>query len=147
MARTFIDLGLPSGTLWATENEPGYHQFNKAVKTFGEMLPTIEAWRELFRQCHRKWNANRKGYLLTGPNGNTLFLPAEGWNECNTITKRLNRKNVYGVGYNGQYWSSTIDSVYSAWTIYFSLGYINTRDISRRIDGFSVRLCKPAGAQ
>jgi len=26
MAHEFIDLGLPSGTLWPTKNEPGYHR-------------------------------------------------------------------------------------------------------------------------
>lgn len=76
MALTFIDLGLPSGTLWATENAAvngkTYFNFDEAIEAFGDMLPSAEAWKELFNQCSRKWNKRRKGYVLTGPNGNTL---------------------------------------------------------------------------
>lgn len=135
MARKFIDLGLPSGTLWATENEPGYHQYDEAVKTFSDMLPSAEAWEELFDQCGRKWNKRRKGYVLTGPNKNTLFLPAKGW-------QHWNEEGVYNVDGNGNYWSSTPNGKNHARCVYFNIGYVYPRGNDYRLDGFSVRLCK-----
>lgn len=35
----FVDLGLPSGKLWAAINAPGFYTFDKAVDTFGDKLP------------------------------------------------------------------------------------------------------------
>lgn len=142
MAREFIDLGLTSGRLWATENEPGYHQFDEAVKTFGDMLPSAEAWEELFNQCSHKWDDDRKGYILTGPNGNTLFLPADGWQDQNEETDELNGGNVYFVGGYGFYWSSTPYDMRGARRVYFCSGYVLPQDYGRRWGGFSVRLCK-----
>lgn len=90
MKTIFIDLGLPSGTLWAVTNKPGKRQFNKAAKTvdvkdFDKMRPSQEATEELLDQCDRKWDDNRKGFVLTGPNGNSAFvpkeIPAEGWED------------------------------------------------------------------
>ena len=81
----FVDLGLPSGKLWAAENikdENGnevYFSFDKAVETFGDKLPTKEEWKELFEHCIHQYDEGRKGLVLTGPNGNAIFLPAEGF--------------------------------------------------------------------
>ena len=36
---TFVDLGLPSGRLWATENAPGFYTFAEGVHGFGALLP------------------------------------------------------------------------------------------------------------
>lgn len=142
MERTFIDLGLPSGTLWATENEPGYHQFDEAVKTFGETLPTIEAWQELFDQCRHEWDNDRKGYVLTTPNGNTLFLPAKGWQDWNKETEELNDRVLY-VGCDGLYLSST-PSEYGdhPLNVHFRKQYVVPQSLASRFSGFSVRLCK-----
>jgi hypothetical protein len=136
MTLTFIDLGLPSGTLWATENEPGYKLFGKElVKAYGDQLPPIKAWEELFKNCDRTRDNDRKGYLLTGPNGNTLFVPDAGY------------KNIPGHGF---YWSSSPYGygVDTARLAYYSSGLIDPQDYEDSpLLGFSVRLCKPAGAQ
>lgn len=140
----WVNLGLPSGTLWAAENETGYHQFNEAVKTFGDMLPSAEAWEELFDQCIRKWDDDRKGYVLTSPNGNTLFLPADGWQNWNKETKELNSGDIRCVGDCGCYWSSSPYGVDYALGMYFDSGYVappNDND-NNPLDGFSIRLCK-----
>ena len=137
--KKWVDLGLPSGRLWAAKNEPGYHQFDEAVKTFGNQLPPIEDWEELFKKCKRTWDKDRKGYLLTGPNGNSLFLPAEG----NKSGDEVNR-----VGSHGYYWSSTIyettiyNKVISARDVYFSNIYIETQYGNNRHLGVSVRLAR-----
>ena len=130
----WVDLGLPSGRLWTTENEPGYHQFDEAVKTFGDMLPSPEAWQELFDQCRRKWDDDRKGYVLTGPNGNTIFLPTDGWHDKNT--------SVFGVGVGGFFWSSSPDGEDYAKHVHFNSNDVHPRNYSHRLYGYSVRLCK-----
>ncbi len=83
MAKEFIDLGLPSGNLWATENEvaengqPLYATFDEAVKQFGENLPTQEDWQELIDNVPHLWDKKRQGLLFVARNGNELFLPAK----------------------------------------------------------------------
>ena len=93
----FIDLGLPSGTLWAESNEEGFYTFDEAVSKYGDSLPTREQFIELRSQC--KWEWMGDGYKVTGPNGNCIVLPAKGF--------RDDDGNVYGVGFIGNYWSST----------------------------------------
>lgn len=137
MKTQYIDLGLPSGILWATENEPGYHQFNEAIKTFGESLPSSDAFAELFTYCSRKWDWKRKGLLLTGPNGNTLFLNAAG-------------SRFGGDGFDGCYWTSDAgfgkhDSKAKS-LLFNDAGFLPCL-FSLRTHELAVRLCKPAGAQ
>ena len=101
----YVDLGLPSRTLWAASNAlPDGCQFSthkEAVEEFGDELPSNEAWQELLDNCRAEWNKRRKGYTLTGPNGNTIFLPAYGLVESNFGEGILNK------GFAGYYWSST----------------------------------------
>ena len=77
----FVDLGLPSGTLWSGEYEKEkdrlqYAPFDKA-KTM--MIPTKEQCEELLSYC--KWGCVRKNGIYDhldciGPNGNIIsFFP------------------------------------------------------------------------
>ena len=34
--KEFVDLGLPSGTLWAEKNEEGYFTYDEAMKLFNK---------------------------------------------------------------------------------------------------------------
>jgi len=158
----YVDLGLPSGTLWATcnvganapeeygdyfawgETEPkekytwetyqwcngsdttltkyctdsdwGYIDFtdgkieldpedDAAYVNWGSSwrIPTKEQLQELDDYCSSVWTTMNsvKGRLFTGPNGNTLFLPAAGrrWNE-----------SLYDAGFDGYCWSRTLYS-------------------------------------
>ena len=125
----YVDLGLPSGTLWKDKNEPGFYTFDEAVSKFGSKLPTREMLEELKSSC--KWTWTGKGYKVTGPNGKSIVLPAAGYRNCSG--------SVYDVGSYGYYWSSTpIDSGY-AWYLYFDSGSVYIHNISRCY-GFSVRL-------
>ena len=77
----YVDLGLPSGTLWKNVNEPktdtqyGYYSFRTAKEKFGDNLPSTTQWKELKDNCEWTWKGN--GYEVSG-NGNKIFLPAEG---------------------------------------------------------------------
>lgn len=106
-----VDLGLPSGTLWADRNLDALDEtdegmlfiwgdptgMNDTVKVpdnvynisgteydivkekWGDdwCMPNLEQFNELHDQCSIKKieKDNIKGYLVTGPNGNTLFFP------------------------------------------------------------------------
>lgn len=154
----YVDLGLPSGTLWATcnvganapedygdyfawgETEPKnvyswetYKWCNgsstsitkyctsseygsvdnkteldpeddAAWMNWGPMwrTPSLEQQEELYDYCTLEWTQINgvNGRLFTGPNGNTLFLPAAGY-----------RWDLhYNVDSNGDYWSRTLSS-------------------------------------
>lgn len=131
---SYVDLGLPSGTKWATCNigatkpeeygfyyawgetetkdsytQDNYIYYNNGQVNIGDDIAGTEydvahkkwggSWRmpnedqikELCSSCTRSW-VNRNGVegtLITGPNGNTIFLPHAGF---------------YNV--NGYYWDS-----------------------------------------
>ena len=130
---TFVDLGLPSGLLWATENAPGFYTYNEAVDTFGELLPKGSAMVELIEESTCTWNDEKKGLDITGPNGNTIFLPADGY--------RWGRE-VKDVKLEGDYWTRMPDSQTSARNLYFGSGGVYPLDNNIRSYGFSVRPCR-----
>lgn len=66
----WIDLGLPSGTLWADYD--GSPDTPKGSFT----LPSREDIRELEHYCKQSVSEDRGRLILTGPNGNTLTLNA-----------------------------------------------------------------------
>ena len=156
----YVDLGLPSGTLWATcnvgasapeefgdyfawgETEPkdyydwstykwcngneetltkyceesslGYNGFvdNKTeldpeddaacAHYPGGRMPSWEQIQELCDSCTWKWTQLNgvNGMLVTGPNGNTMFLPS--------ADSKYDSPNSY-FGPGGNYWSRTLD--------------------------------------
>jgi len=63
-------------------------------------LPTKTEFEELLRECTWEWTTHNghNGYKVTGPNSQSIFLPAAGW--------RL-RADEDRVGSYGYYWSST----------------------------------------
>lgn len=129
-AQGFVDLGLPSGTLWKDKNEEdGFYTYEQALNKFGDKLPTKEQFEELKSKCQWSWTG--RGYKVTGPNGNSISLPAAGFRYCNG--------RVGNVGSCGHYWSSTPDGSEGAWYLFF-----NSVDVGmpheRRCYGGSVRL-------
>ncbi|MDE6561807.1 MAG: fibrobacter succinogenes major paralogous domain-containing protein [Muribaculaceae bacterium] len=87
---TFVDLGLPSGTLWCTRNldatlKEDYGVYltwkdarNQIPKEMS--MPSWEQARELVDYCSWRWTTVNfiYGYSGQGPNGNLIFLPAGG---------------------------------------------------------------------
>ena len=71
----FENLGLPSGTLWATENLPKRMTWEETEK-FRDNLPTFGQFKELMENCTVTDGPGRT--ILTGPNGNTISFPDEG---------------------------------------------------------------------
>ena len=106
----YVDLGLPSGTLWKRQNESGRYTYEQALNRFGNKLPERHHFVELINECTWIW-MDDYGYKVVGPNGNSITLPATGYRGCNG--------DVEYVGTCGYYWSSTpYDSDY-AWDLFF----------------------------
>ena len=125
----YVDLGLSSGTYWKETNESGFYNYDYAVSKFGNYLPTKQQWEELINECEWNWTGN--GYKVTGPNGESITLPAEGQVLCNDVHQSW--------GTSGNYWSSTPDDSYDAWDLYFNSSEAAMGDGSR-CRGYSVRL-------
>ena len=136
----YVDLGLPSGTKWKTDNElnpnkdgNNFYTWDEAVATFGNRLPTEEQFRELKDSCSWTWDGTKKGYDVKGRNGNSIFLPAAGGCSCNG--------DVDYVGSLGYFWSSTPNGSEYAWSIFFYSGEVIIAPRSL-CNGQSVRLVK-----
>ena len=127
----YVDLGLPSGTLWKDKNESGYYSYDQAVSQFGSSLPSQGQWEELRSVCVWTWKGN--GYKVVGPNGASIFLPAAGFRYCN--------ETVHDIGTYGIYWSSTPDGSEKAWYLRFDSGEVDTYSYDRCF-GRSVRLVR-----
>jgi len=131
-SRQYVNLGLPSGTLWKDKNETGgFYTYDQAVAKFGSSLPTKEQWEELRSSCH--WTWTKEGYKVTGPSGVSIFLPAAGCRLCDG--------RVCYVGLRGGYWSSTQDGSKSAWILWFN-SYSPHMDVYNCCSGRSVRLVR-----
>ncbi|MCQ2306918.1 MAG: DUF1566 domain-containing protein [Bacteroidales bacterium] len=125
----YVDLGLPSGTLWKDKNESGgFYTYDEAMKAFGNNLPTKEQFEELKSSCKWTWTGN--GYKVVGPSGASITLPVAGYRFDSA---------VYGVRDYGDYWSSTPNGSGKACDFNFSSGRYGVYDSSRDY-GFSVRL-------
>lgn len=173
----WVDLGLPSGTLWATCNiganspeeygdyfawgdtEPkdtynwstykwckgsptkltkyctssvnGYNGFvdgktkldledDAAYTRWGALwrTPSYEQQTELRTQCAWTWTKCNgvNGYLVTGLNGNTLFLPSAGYRSEGALEC---------AGDYGRYWSCSLDSPLHAYVLGFDSGCLD----------------------
>lgn len=99
-AQQYVDLGLPSGTLWKDQNENGLYTYQEAENSFGKVMPTAPQLNELVNFCTWEWTGS--GYKITGPNGKSMVFPAEGYYTCG------NDPSVKSVGEKGQYWSKTV---------------------------------------
>ena len=81
-------------------------------------MPTYEEWIALLTQCTWDYTTRNgvKGYFVTAPNGNSIFLPASG-NRPNT--------SLSDDGSGGYYLSSSLDTnyPYRAWALSWSQSY------------------------
>ncbi len=79
---------------------PGY---DAATVNWGDgwRMPTQGEILELMRECRWQWKMRngKLGYVLTGPNGNRIFLPAAGHSYVASSSS---------MGTYGYYWSSTV---------------------------------------
>ena len=99
----------------------------------GWRMPTLNEIKELINKCSWQWTTVNgvNGYKVTGPNGNSIFLPAAGY--------RLGTE-LYYRGSNGIYWSGTLYENISYYAYFLNFGSGNRYwDYNSRGYGFSVR--------
>ena len=98
-------------------------------------MPTYDEIKELIKNCTWQWTTHNgvNGQLVTGPNGNSIFLPATGWYYGTNLNDR---------GTTGCYWSATQLEGYSgrggAYQLYIYDGY-RSMHAKFRYYGLSVR--------
>lgn len=100
-------------------------------------MPRYEEMDELIDNCTWTWTTQNgvNGRKVTGPNGNSIFLPAAGV---------MGNSDLYYAGSLGYYWSSSLltGSPNLAYYVYFNSDDVG-RDRSNRYYGRSVRpVCK-----
>lgn len=118
----YVDLGL--SVKWATcnvgANKPEdygnyyeFRQYDRANWGGSWRLPTKAELEELKNKCTWEWTKHNgvKGYKVTGPNGNSIFLLAAGYRDGSSLGY---------VGSKGFYWSSTPYDSYRAYYLNFS---------------------------
>ncbi|MBO7281335.1 MAG: hypothetical protein J6V00_09275 [Bacteroidaceae bacterium] len=80
--------------------------------------PSSADFEELINNCTWEWTTvnDVNGYKVTGPNGNSIFLPATGYRDVTSYSND---------GKSGEYWSSTPhkDTQYSYYFCYTADGY------------------------
>lgn len=150
----YVDLGLPSGTLWSVSNMgankpeefgeyyawgetstkssynwntysigseldslPALDEAHDAAAAnwgYGWRMPSREDFDEIVTYCTMTWTTRSgvNGYLVTGTNGNTMFLPASGGRGDG---------NIYEAGACGFYWLNSLyaDDTQFAWGFLF----------------------------
>jgi len=186
-----VDLGLPSGTIWATRNigatcpedygdyfawgetkpksdytadnykwwlivynmitkyctdDRGYNGFtdgkteldpedDAAYVNWGPSwrMPSMEQVNELVEQCTWTWTTCNgvNGQLATGPNGNSIFLPATGYRWAGSFDNE---------GAYGYFWTRTLDPDCSVRAYYFCWKEMGADlGLDSRDTGFTVR--------
>lgn len=119
LAQGWIDLGLPSGTLWKDKNESSFYTYKQAITRYGDQLPTQSQIIELVQKCSWVWN--NTGYTVTGPNGNYIFLPAPAPRLGSLVDG-----SGYGHYVTSTYAGTTDNGVMVNWLLYFSNDFIDT---------------------
>ncbi len=111
-------------------NITGNPQYDAATAKWGGAwrLPTKTEMEELVNKCTWIWTSQggHNGYRVTGPNGNSIFLPAAG---------RRSGSECYSIGDYGCYWSSTPHESFSSASYYLNFSRDRDRNM-RNIDWF-----------
>lgn len=93
-------------------------------------MPTKEQFQELVEKCRWTWASlnGKTGYFITGPNGNSLFLPLAGYEQhCND-------------GERGYYWSATPENDGKSYAYYLNLEDHRYKvSMEYRLFGYSIR--------
>ena len=137
----YVDLGL--SVKWGDCNigadktyEYGkYLNWRKAIRKQNSTwrLPTKAELKELVENCTWSWTTQggKKGYKVTGPNGNSIFLPAAGYR----YGTMLSSTGEYGCFLSSSPYENRTDA---ACSLYFSSGYQGVTWFNRGL-GQSVR--------
>ena len=119
----YVDLGLPSGTLWSADYEKEgddniFLSYDKADKYD---IPTKEQFNELLKTCHWEFkyiNSAKRQYVCIGPNGNHIVFHSRGYKLAGTT--RESEKIIFWIKTNTE--ATTKEAV----CLYYHNGQIKT---------------------
>lgn len=100
-------------------------------------MPTAVEIKELIDHCAWTWTTQDgvNGYKVTGPNRNSIFLPAAGFRDGSKL---------FSDGYEGDYWSSSPDTEHNDFARGFYFESVkHGRSAYSRFAGYSVRPVRP----
>lgn len=118
----------------------GDSTYDAATANWGSpwRMPTKDEMQELAKNCTWEWTTynGTQGCLVTGPNGNSIFLPKSGYSYATTVNSVTQSK-----GSDGYYWSSTSNGgTYSSYYLYFGkTGAHNASNTIWRYYGIRIR--------
>lgn len=111
----------------------GQADYDPATALWGEgwRTPTRKEMEELSEKCQWAWvdQGDSTGYIIKGPNGNSIFLPAAG---------RYYGETLFYEGGSGHYWCSTPSSPQYAFFLFMTRGRRQVGFRNRHY-GFTVR--------
>ena len=90
----YVDLGLPSGTLWAKkyEQEDGHILYLSYDEASKYQLPTEEQWKELLEICRWEPHYGNHSCDCVGPNGAFITFESNGFLTSNV---KKNPNDIY----------------------------------------------------
>lgn len=117
----------PAADIYKTKSDIAFRSLAKAT------IPTADEFEELFEKCDAEWTEEDgvAGYKFTGPNGNSIFLPAAGSRTGSTVSEQ---------GERGLYLTGSVNSTATDFAISyaFSNGQ-NDKTTTPRYQALSVR--------
>ena len=102
----YVDLGLPSGTIWKSQCEYGLYTFSQAYRKYSNKLPTKSQFEELKSKC--RWTCTGSGYNVVGPNGNSIFLAFNGYMNPRGERESTGSSGLYWCRESNPYWMLNI---------------------------------------
>ena len=140
----YVDLGLPSGTLWAKDYEKvdGMFIYLPFGKAKDYLLPTEEQWYELEQSC--RWDFreinHRRAYYCIGPNGNHIAFEETSYHKHETFVFEGVKHSYFWVN-NKVEEAKNAAHIFYSWNSY---GKYETRDLVNMFSGYElpIRLVK-----
>lgn len=132
---TYIYCNGDENSCYNIGNDIAGTRYDAAAENWGKewRLPTVYEIEELCNNCTWEWVRFNGvyGHKVTGPNGNSIFLPAAGMRFDSTYSGR---------GQFGYYWSSTFICAYYSFAYYMSLNEGNLDSgYGNRYYGYPIR--------
>ena len=135
----YVDLGLPSGTLWKEWNESNlWNYYEDVINEFGDAVPSLTQWEELINNCTWTYDEYNNAFVIEGANGKTINMYCGGYRDCSGTGTLYSQE--------GWYWTSTSTGDATAYAAFFKHydTYDNiTTDEMPKCNGFSVHLIYP----
>ena len=114
--------------IYKTANDVAFKAFDGKAT-----MPSADEFEELFQNCEVEWTEVNgvKGCQFTGPNGNSIFLPAAGSRTGNTVTEE---------GVKGLYLTGSVNPSKSEFAISYEFANgANDKTTTPRFQALSVR--------